>query len=226
VRDGRFSARVLQTVDAAYRFVGGLRGVDEVDLRTPIVLTHDVSPSVQRESAVFAALDFTLSTAGGGAPSYGTFEIDDLFDTSGGFKERLAQAGRNRDNTDVWLCQVGAMISDANAGFLSSCALGFSTPNRGNVYNPGQSSASPEFLAYYGDFVPASSILVSGGARTISAASSGVNVKSTTRTTVVLPALVEDLNYTVTDNGTGAAPVTFRTRLACMPKGSPNPGTW
>lgn len=74
----KFLNRALQGLETIYRFTGGLRSASEVDLTSPIVVTHDVSSSAGKASSVYVVNPFLVTTSGTGTEAFSTRDRADI----------------------------------------------------------------------------------------------------------------------------------------------------
>lgn len=215
-----FQSRVLSTLSAIYNFVGGERGVGKVDLASPIALVHNVSELAAGNASLMVEVRHSQVTAGGSAPMFITIEVADLFDATLPMADtQLAALGRRPENTDVYLMEIGAVVT-APGTTLQRIGAGAEPPDNGRYVNV---VGQPRWLIW-GDSEENGSALESGGALQIrfnSASAGEVDIKS--QPWARLPMRVERVSLFAEDDGVGVVTVTWMEVFAFVPIGTGPP---
>lgn len=141
----------LKVLDRIYRFPGGNRGTQEVDLARPVTIVHDVGQQAAFDSQVGIQATFSQVTAGGAASVTSTWSVeDDLF---GGalYQETLKNLGLTFRNSDVWLVNVDAYLTGGPTR-INHVTAGFQLPRHDRFISPaGTTGIQMCFLANIAD---------------------------------------------------------------------------
>ncbi len=215
--DGDFLAKPLATLGAIYRFVGGLSANSRVDVRSPIVLVHDVSSEAERGASLMVNVTHSITTGGAGAKAFTTIEVADLF--SGVLPSaaaQLAAIGRTPQNTDVYLMALEAHITAVTAANVLNVVAGARPPDDARyVSTAGQ---TPRFL-YRAVTEIADSEVTAGGQLALLGGGNGAKHF----VVAPLPMRVATLFFQTQDDAVGPITVTFDEVFAFVPINSAPP---
>jgi len=152
-----FTAKPLKLLDGIYRFVGGLGGVNRVDLASDITLVHDVSRQAER--------------AGVGG-HFGRINWQETFSPNGTLEEIIKRVndigpilGLEEDQYELYVLQVECNMSTADMADITSVSFVAGCESLKTRYGNRIGTSQPMYHVFYWSDTPLSSTNSSGTAK-------------------------------------------------------------
>lgn len=214
-----FQNKPLAALDAIYRIAGGLRGVSQIDLASPLTLVHDVSGQSANDQQINFLRVNTQTTGGAGVAVVNTFSVSSLFAAGSAIADQLRAKGLRPDNSTVYLMEITAAVTTATAARLVDACVSIDAPARPLAFASG---IHPR-LVYFANDV--SGVDIPGNATAhqwlIDNAGAGNGYNNGRRQSeVILPQAVGDVSTRLQDDGAGAVVVDFGEFYSIVPRGA------
>lgn len=209
----RFLQKALAALDTIYRFEGGLRSTDQLDLASPVSLVHGVDREAEIAASVYGVYSHSVTTGGAGAPAFTARAKEDFYpggSQEGLFGSQLRAKGLTVTNSDLWLVRSQAKSSGVN---LASAVLGVLLPNDSRFVGVAGSN-SDEMQVGYGDATLG--LTVAGGLAYLCLVDAA-NVVHPWANYTKLPLPVRELHMRTLDDAVGACTVMYSHFLAFVP---------
>lgn len=203
---GKIKTQALSTLDAIYRFAGGLRSPGEIDIERPVMLVHDVADQAGLRQGRYLTEETTEITAGTGTASFTNVDRRNL----------VIRAGFDpSDDVDVWLTDVALFVTQASvSNFLN--ALVAVAPPLGPYFPGGTATELTAKIVTRFDAAIQQGIEAAGTYFPVAHnGTTGLSVGSESQ----LPTPVGVVFFRVNDGGAAAVEASFRTNYIVLPRG-------
>lgn len=139
----RFGNQALAGLERLYRFAGGLKGSQEVDIEAPVTLVHDVTPSAVIEMGRFISIS-TPRTAGLGSTVRGSLTYSTLLANFGDLAKSLGIA-----SPAFWWISTQMTLEQAPDNNLAFCGTAVRSVGPGHIASGG--AQIPGIMVAVGD---------------------------------------------------------------------------